>query len=278
MIPKPSILETHFGKYMVWPNDQALFNRLIHTHLGGADEKLVQLSKGIIEVSKNKVVLDIGANIGSYSIPIALKLPEVKFYCFEVQRMVYFQLCGNIFLNSLDNIFAHNLAVGQKNAFIDIPIINNYANVANVGGYSIDEFSLKNSRTDFPEKLLKANKTEKMAMRSIDSMSELPPAGLIKIDVEGCELEVLQGAVNYLKRSEFPPIFFESWEYEWYREKKEALFRFLNSIGYKNISNESGDSNYFAQSSDSGSVYLTFEKNAVTGITKVVRHLRNNQV
>ena len=117
-----------------------------------------------------------------------------------------------------------------------------------------------------------------MAMRSIDSMLELPPAGLVKIDVEGCELEVLQGAVNYLKRSEFPPIFFESWEYEWYTEKKEALFRFLNSIGYKNISNESGDNNYFAQSNDSGSVYLTFEKNARTGITKVVRHLKNNQV
>jgi len=276
MTPKPSILDTHFGKYMVWPNDQALFNRLIHTHLGGADEKLIQLSKGIIEVSKNKVVLDIGANIGSYSIPLGLKLPDVKFYCFEVQRIVYYQLCGNIFLNSLDNIFAHNLAVGQKNGFIEIPIVSDYSRVANVGGYSVDEFALKNARIDFPEKLLKPNETEKMAMRSIDSMSELPPAGLIKIDVEGCELEVLQGAVNYLKRSEYPPIFFESWEYEWYKEKKETLFRFLNSIGYKNISSQSGDNNYLAQSSDSGSVFLTFEKNVSTGINKVIRHLRNN--
>ena len=60
------------------------------------------------------------------------------------------------------------------------------------------------------------------------------------------------------------------------QRKKEALFRFLNGIGYKNISSESGDNNYLAQSSDSGSVFLTFEKNAATGITKVVRHLRNN--
>jgi hypothetical protein len=64
--------------------------------------------------------------------------------------------------------------------------------------------------------------------------------GLIKIDVEGHEIHVLKGALETLKRSEYPPILFESWD-EW-RETTEHfipasqlrsdLFQYLGEIGY----------------------------------------------
>jgi len=276
MLPKPSILETHFGKYMVWPNDIALFNRLMDTHLRGIDEIIVQLSKTFIEEIQNKIILDIGANVGSFTIPLALKFPEAKFYCFEVQRIVYYQLCGNIFLNSLDNVFAHNLAMGRTKGNFDIPIVSNYSKVANVGGYSIDDFSMQNPRPDFCESLLDITHKDKIFMQSLDSMTELPLAGLIKIDVEGYELEVLRGSVNYIKKSGYPPIFFEAWDYDWYKEKKNILFSFLNSIGYENIYSPSGDNNYLAQNLDAVndvSVFLTFDE-INSNTPKIRRHVK----
>ena len=263
MIPKTSILETHFGKYMVWQSDGALFKRLAEIHVTRKDESLVQASKAIVEIlqnySHNKVVLDIGANAGSYSIPQAIQFPGVQFFCFEVQRLVYYQLCGNIFLNSLDNVFTYHVAIGNENRYIDIPVIADYSQVNNVGGYTLDSEALKNIRKMSSNEILKSNKTTKIALRTIDSMRELPLAGLIKIDVEGQELEVLIGAENYIKRSGYPPIFFEAWNYFWHQEKKNNLLNYLKDIGYDFFENFF-DGNILAQSSKTAKVLLNFNK------------------
>ena len=47
-------------------------------------------------------------------------------------------------------------------------------------------------------------------MQPIDHL-KLPHTSLIKIDVEGLELEVLEGAQNYIAASNPTPIFFEVW-------------------------------------------------------------------
>ena len=268
MTPQSSIVETPFGKYMVWPNDHALISRLEKNKLIKT-EPIIELSKRIIEASTNRVILDIGANIGTYSIPQAINSPNVSFYCFEVQRLVFYQLCGNISLNGLDNMFPFNFAVSNKTGTMEIPVIHDYSIIRNVGGYVIDPFSLSFLKGDF------STDRHTVKMKSLDSMNELPAAGLIKIDVEGHELEVLQGAVSYIKKSGFPPIFFEAWEYDWYKGKKDQLFRFLISIGYKNITSPFNDNNFLAQNKNSTNVFLTFETNSETGLVKVIRHTKN---
>lgn len=133
-IPKTSILDTDSGRYMVWSSDDELTKQLLRD--GTHEKNTVLLAKEIVNKSKNKNVLDIGANIGSFAIPIALKADKsTKIYCFEVQRLVYLQLCGNIFLNGLENIFPKNIAVSNKNGIIQIPTIKDYSLCQNVGGY-----------------------------------------------------------------------------------------------------------------------------------------------
>ena len=69
------------------------------------------------------IVIDVGANIGGFAIPVAKSLMDCagKVYCFEPQRIIFQQLCANTFLNRLDNIFTHNVALGENNGTLNIP-------------------------------------------------------------------------------------------------------------------------------------------------------------
>ncbi|PUE59832.1 hypothetical protein B9Z44_09730 [Limnohabitans curvus] len=74
--------------------------------------------------------------------------------------------------------------------------------------------------------------TEIVPMIILDSVKLHVSPCLIKLDVEGMELPVLQGGVNFLKEHQFPPILLEIWGYEWYKINKQDLLEFLLSLGY----------------------------------------------
>ena len=50
---------------------------------------------------------------------------------------MYYQLCGNIFLNRLDNCYAYQYALGDSNTTINIPEAD-FNQVSNIGAYSLD--------------------------------------------------------------------------------------------------------------------------------------------
>lgn len=74
-----------------------------------------------------------------------------------------------------------------------------------------------------------------VSLNKLDSLSLFPeniPVVLIKIDVEGFEKEVLEGGIGLIVHNNYPPIIFETWEYDWYAEKKQIIFNFLENLGY----------------------------------------------
>ena len=254
MLPRISRVECQDVDYLLFSTQDYISNYLFRT--GKWEEHLIQISKFFLSGIERPLILDIGANLGAYSIPLAKSVQEIggKVIAFEPQRIVYYQLCANIILNRLDNYYAIYSAVGESNGEIEIPEID-YESNANVGAFSIDK---KYRELHGIEGSMKKINT-KVTLVNLDSLEIEKPPALIKIDVEGFELAVLKGAVNFLDRTNYPPLLFEAWSFDWFKEGREELLSYVKSLGYEIT--EFGTSDYIAQH-HKNSVRVEFTKSS----------------
>ena len=229
MLPESSIVDCKEARYILFNSIDAISSELKGS--GYWDAYLLTISRFLIEGIDAPIILDIGANFGAYSIPLAKSI-QIKggiVYGYEPQRTIYYQLCGNIVLNRLDNYEAFNIAVGEETASIDIPSID-YQDNHNVGAFSlIREYRIAHGI----EKFSNYRKMISTPMIKLDSL-ELPKApSLIKIDVEGYELNVLKGAKKFLEQHCYPPLLFEAWSFAWFAEEKTELLNYCSRLGYE---------------------------------------------
>jgi FkbM family methyltransferase len=191
---------------------------------GGYEKELQSISSELLGDFTDGVVVDIGANLGSYIVPLAKRNPHLQFEAFEPQRIIYYQLCANTFLNQLSNVYAHNVGLSNEQRITNY-VLPNYAEETNIGAFSIDfDTRLK----DYEVK--SEGVTERMIIIPLDSM-QYEKVRLIKIDVEGHELQVLQGAEHTLRENNYPPIIFEAWTWK-FPEKRQAVLAHLENLGY----------------------------------------------
>lgn len=195
-----------------------------HVRTGGYESELQTVSAELLAGHTDGIVLDIGANLGSYVVPLAKALPHLQFEAFEPQRIVYYQLCTNIFLNRLSNVYAHNAGLSSAQA-VQTYVLPNYAEETNIGAFSID---FETRAKDYEVK--SQGDTERMIITTLDTM-QYENVRLIKIDVEGHELSVLHGAEHTLRENNYPPIIFEAWTWK-FPEKRKAVFDHLEGLGY----------------------------------------------
>jgi FkbM family methyltransferase len=192
---------------------------------GGYEKELQSISSELLRDFTDGVVVDIGANLGSYIVPLAKQHPHLQFEAFETQRIVYYQLCANTFLNRLSNVYAHNVGLSNEKRITNY-VLPNYAEETNIGAFSIDfDTRLKDYE------VRSEGVTERMIIIPLDSM-QYEKVRLIKIDVEGHELQVLLGAEHTLRENNYPPIIFEAWTWK-FPEKRQAVFAHLESLGYE---------------------------------------------
>ena len=99
-------------RFALFPNDNAITSSIIE---GWQYEQYMFefLYKNHIK-TLGKDIIDIGGNNGNFAIDFAHMVGDNgKVHSFEPQRLIYYQLCGNVFINGLDNVYCHNLAVGS---------------------------------------------------------------------------------------------------------------------------------------------------------------------
>ena len=128
--------------------------------------------------NKNNICLDIGGHIGTHSIPYSRIFDFV--HTFEANYDNFTYLERNIKLNDRTNIIAYNKAVSNKKKLV---FVKKWMN-ENSGCFTIMETGANNST---------------METITIDEL-DISDVDFIKIDVEGVELAVLQGAVNTIKK------------------------------------------------------------------------------
>jgi FkbM family methyltransferase len=192
---------------------------------GGYEKELQSLSSELLRDFTDGIVVDIGANLGSYIVPLAKQHPHLQFEAFETQRIVYYQLCANTFLNRLSNVYTHNVGLSNEKRITNY-VLPNYSEETNIGAFSIDFDTRAN---DYEVK--SEGVTERMIIIPLDAM-QYEKIRLIKIDVEGHELQVLLGAEHTLRENNYPPIIFESWTWK-FPEKRKAVFDLLENLGYE---------------------------------------------
>ena len=191
----------------------------------------------LVDGLESPVIIDAGANIGGFTLPIAKKIANLNgvIHSFEPQRIVFQQLCTNIFINRLDNVYTHNVALGDECKLLELPELN-FDESQNVGGFSIDEGIRLEIEEDgkkgnnFTNKL--ENKKNEVRQITLDSLNLFKSIAFLKIDVEGFELELFKGSVETIKSNNFPPIIFEVWDKNWYANKALLTKEYLLNFGY----------------------------------------------
>ena len=173
------------------------------------------------------VLLDVGANIGVHSLLFAeLAGARGRVYAFEAQRIVYQMLMGNLALNSIENVYARQVAVGAEAGELRLPPVD-YASPWNFGGMGLIDESADPQFAPGSAERSAADKHEIIPMISVDSLN-LERADFIKVDVEGMELDVMRGALNTIERHR--PLM----QVEWWGRDHGALPRFLiDELGYR---------------------------------------------
>ena len=174
---------------------------------------------------KTGTMLDIGCNIGSWTLPLAQRYQQNIVLAIDCQPLVIDCINQTIKLNHLTNVRVDCCAISDQCKEIQCNKID-YDCGANFGAY---EFEPPIHESDFNGTFLVD--TEIIQMRRIDSF-DLDDVVFIKLDIEGMEYQALNGAIDTIRRCQ-PFIAFEHHKTD--RERTNQLLKDLDYVIYNTV-------------------------------------------
>lgn len=171
-------------------------------------------------IQKGFTILDIGANIGWFSLTLSKIKPDINIFAFEPIPKTFGYLKKNILLNKTENVKALNFGLSDKNGeltFYYYPETSGNASLKNV------------SRHRKPQKIVcKVKKLDDFIKENNVKID------FIKCDVEGAEFFVLKGGLNTIKRDQ--PILFLEMLRKWsipFNYHPNDIINLLTNVGYQ---------------------------------------------
>ncbi len=145
------------------------------------------LRKNTKRKDNDYIVFDVGANFGYLSLVWANSVSKQgSVFSFEPHPLLFKSFVKSISENDLnDCVFPEKVAVGNNLGEIEVNLLTTSSNVLN------DASSQKNTTKHIVEMITLDNYIERNSMSRCD---------LLKIDVDGIELDILQGAMTMINK------------------------------------------------------------------------------
>ncbi|WP_148863904.1 FkbM family methyltransferase [Marinobacter fonticola] len=167
---------------------------------------------------RNSSMLDVGANVGFYSAALEDVFGAEHVYLFEPLPSLNKALRDRFPKSRVFDLALSNMTGRQK---IRVPIIKGtlYDTRATLNDHQ------ETGQTGAKEVEISLKPLDEVVDRELDG-----PVGLIKIDVEGHELQVIEGAIRTI--TEYHPLLLVEIEARHHKYPIEDIFRKIESLGY----------------------------------------------
>lgn len=188
MIDTFIVLDSVYGKFIVPRKNRFQAEALVKKGLTHIESELENLSVICDTFGNEGIIIDGGTNIGFVSIPLAQKLKNtnIKIIGFEPQKQLYHAIHGTLALNNLTNCWIHNQGLGSEKGMALVPHVDyNF-------DYDFGTVSITHSEQHQEHQYMRWYNVDVVTIDSLD----LPRLDLIKLDIEGHELQAIQGAQN----------------------------------------------------------------------------------
>ncbi len=160
-------------------------------------------------------IIDIGGHLGFFALYAALLNPVVPIYSFEPHEGNFALLKENLKQNRVKNVVAKNLAV---------------ASTVGQTTLQLSQEDLNHSTTRAIEPTGATQKVQTTTLERILEKNRIETCGLLKIDCEGAEFEILYNTPKSIF-DRIPHIFLEY--HDWVGgQSSDALRQFLKNQGY----------------------------------------------
>lgn len=185
------LLDSIHGRFIVARTCAFQAEALVKTGRTHIESELNNIFVIIDHLPDDAVVIDGGANIGFFTIPVANRTRGRGFriISFEPQRQLFQALNGSLVLNGLDHVYLHNCGLGDQPGIAQLPDID-YSQAQDFGMVQLSD------RCDVSEQGWMNHRV--VDVTSIDAM-DLPRLDFLKLDVEGYEVPALKGALQTIQ-------------------------------------------------------------------------------
>jgi FkbM family methyltransferase len=170
-------------------------------------------------VGKTAIALDIGANLGYFTVVLSRLASEGVIHAFEPDSDNFALLERNCALNGCVNVRAHHVALSDGVGSIAL-----YRNIANRGDHRLARLGNSSSPTTIQTAI------------GDEMLADVARADVIKCDVQGSEFKVFSGLRRLLDRSNPKPVMiveFEPLGLATMGDSPTALLDLFDSFGYR---------------------------------------------
>lgn len=216
------LLNKLFGSFIVKVDNGIILEVFINSSmdLSYIEDKgsTSKMESQIANLKEGDVFVDVGANIGYFSIIASQKVGKSgKVYSFEPSRREYVRLLKNIDLNKASNIVPFNVALSNSNKELEFWVAE--------GHTGLNRIAVEN---------LSGGSNISVPAFRMDYILDIEKIDLLKIDVEGAEYLVLDGMSEIFKKCSLKILVIEITQIflEKYGHSKKMIYDLMEKNGF----------------------------------------------